>query len=266
MTDDRLHDDLILSEDQFREIIERATRMERNDDGVSVTILRQVADELGIEATALERALGDVVGLPDSKRPVRGWMGRTFTKVCRVIDQILPRKGRLLAGMFAGASLGWLSAHIAVGLQRIVGGFSATIGSSSFIDVPVAAALIALTLANSLSRRYAGGFGRYCAETLAIWGAFGAAWTITSGAPTSDLMTWVAIATGASMMWGWLIIPRNAPGQRIAPLQQLRSLVTSTGRRDTRIDGPVERSAWRAAMPWVTLELSLRHARGATSS
>lgn len=261
MTHNDLPDDLVLSEAQFREVIDRATRMERSDDGVSVTILRQVADELNIDPGALQQALGDVVGLPDKQRPMRGWAKRRFMQLCRASDQVLPGRARLAAGIVVGASLGWLSAHVAAGLQAIIGGVSASIGSSSFIDLPVAAALIVLTIANSLGHRYSGGFRRYCAETIGTWGAFAVAWMVTFGAATSDLMTWVALATSGALLLGWLIIPRQAPGQRFEARQRLRAISAPRTDPEPRADDAPKRRSVGIFNPLVLLELSLRQAR-----
>ena len=55
-----MSDDLVLSESQLRDIIERAARMSEQD-GVSIAELRRIAHELDIDPQAVDRALAQVL-------------------------------------------------------------------------------------------------------------------------------------------------------------------------------------------------------------
>ena len=64
MKRERLPDDMVLSEEEVREIVERAARELPASSGITVAELRQIAAELDIDPKALTRALDQVVGLP----------------------------------------------------------------------------------------------------------------------------------------------------------------------------------------------------------
>lgn len=210
-------EDLVLSEAQLRAVIERAARAEPRPEGTSIAVLRQIAAELDIDPAALERALNEVVGLPVQGKPVRSWINRRVTRLGHALDLVLPRRGRLVAGLLLGGSLGWLSAQVALGL-RLPGGMGSS-GSGAFVDVPITIALILLTLANSLSRRLDRRFARYLAETAALWGGLAVTWSITAGEATNDLVSLVLLVMAASAVWGWLVVRRRSDGGDRTPLR-----------------------------------------------
>jgi len=243
VNDHALPDDLVLSESQVRDVIERAVRAEARSDGTSIAMLRQIAQELEIDPVALERALHDVVGLPVKGKPIRSWISRRVTRLCHAVDLFLPRKGRLVAGLMLGGSLGWLSAHIAVGLRVVIGTITGTSGSAAFIDVPIAIVLILLTLANSLSRRLDGHFVRYLAETGVTAGAFASAWALTAGRFTIDLATGVALYTAAAAVWGWFVVRRSPGSGEAMSMQKLQ--VPSESQASGESTTPSKRAAWK---------------------
>src|SRR5688572_12196340 len=131
--------DLVLSDAELREVIERALRAEPARGGVTIAEVRQIAAELDIDPRALDVALDQVVGLPVAGKPIHSWLKRQMTRLGRLADSFLPRTGRLIGfGMF-GAIAGWLNAYL-----------------PTFSFNPhylIAAAMVGLTMANLLSRR-----------------------------------------------------------------------------------------------------------------
>jgi hypothetical protein len=199
--------DLVLTEEQFREVIERATRADLRDPGITVDMLRQVAAELQIDPNQLERAIAIVVAPPEAERvpipvPVSG------STLGRRLNDILPRRNRAaVLGVVAG-SLGWFSAHI---------GNVVNTGAMAFVDVPVGIALVALTLMNSVSRRADGRFDRFMIESIATWTAFTVLWSATHGTFTSDVITWLLTCVGAAAAWGWMFVRPKPPGTPGSP-------------------------------------------------
>lgn len=219
MSSQDLPDDFMLSDSQLREVVERASRGDQRPAGVSIAMLRQIAAELEISPVALERALDDVVGLPVHGRPLRNWFKRRATSVCRFLSQLLPREGRFTTSLAIGASLGWLSAAVAESLRMSVGGMTVAKGGGAFIDVPIAIAMILLTLVNSLARRHDGHLAKYLAETAALWGASMIAWGVTFGQVTSDLTLWTLGCLTFATIWGAVVIRRpSRPGRGSSPL------------------------------------------------
>jgi len=211
MSSQDLPDDFMLSDSQLREVVERASRADQKPAGISIAMLRQIAAELEIDPVALERALDDVVGLPVHGRPLRNWFTRRTTSICRFLSQLLPREGRFATSVVIGASLGWLSAAVAKSLLISVGGMTVAKGGAAFVDVPIAIAMILLTLVNSLARRHEGRLGKYLAETAAIWGASATAWGVTYGKLSSDLTLWTLGCLASATIWGIMIIRRSSP-------------------------------------------------------
>ena len=198
----------MLTESQFREVIERATRSELRDPGISLDILRQVAEELEIDPKELQQALHTVLAAPEPRRPV-DWTRRIDARIGHLLEDILPRTGRSVVGALIGGSLGWFSAYVAMIVDT---------GANAFIDVPVAVTMVLLTVANSLGRRLDGRFGRFVGETAAMGTAFGVAWALTHGDVTGDLATWVLSCIAAATAWGWLVVrnPRSNHPDRAA--------------------------------------------------
>lgn len=209
MSSNDLPDDLVLSDAQLREVVERASRVDQRPSGISIATLRQIAAELDIDPAALERALDEVVGLPVPGRPLQSWFKRQVTSVGRFLSQLLPREGRLTSSLAIGTALGWLSGYVAVSLQRTVNGFTYSIGGTAFLDVPIAVFMVILTLANSLARRHEGRLGKYLAETAGLWGAFATAWIVTWGGVSGDLIGWTLGSLTVATIWGIIVVRRR---------------------------------------------------------
>ncbi len=94
----QLPDEIVLSDAQVRDVIERATRVVPERNGITVADLRQIATELDIDPRALEAALDHVIGLPVPGRPIRSWFNRQMATLGRFADSFLPQSGRLIVG------------------------------------------------------------------------------------------------------------------------------------------------------------------------
>ena len=70
--------DLILSDTEVRDVIERSLRTEPTR-GITIAELRGIAAGLDIDRRALESALDQVVGLPIARKPIRSWIKRQTT-------------------------------------------------------------------------------------------------------------------------------------------------------------------------------------------
>lgn len=204
MRNERLPDDMVLSEAQMRDIIERATREMPLSTGITVAELRQIAAELDIDPKSLERAFDEVIGLPIADRPVRTWLKRQLTKLGRLVDPFLPKKGRLVAGALFGGIAGWLNAFL---MEFSING-----------HYPVAFAMIGITLANLLSRRLDRDFRHYFAETLATWGLYGLSWALTYDGITSNLVIWVLLWTSLAVIGGLRLMRAPLDGGDQPPL------------------------------------------------
>jgi hypothetical protein len=197
MSQDELPEDLVLTESQLREVIERAARISDRSEGISLIELREIARELDIEDDALFTALRAVLAGHDSPRSRRTPLGSLLIRLGQAVDWVLPRRHRWLAGAILGGTLGWYTEYASA-------------------DVPVAIALIVLTLANSLSRRLTGRRARFLAETIATWIAFAAVWSSTYGQVTDDLLRGVLVCLTGFGIWAWLVIrPRRNKGQAL---------------------------------------------------
>jgi hypothetical protein len=204
---ERMPDDMLLSEAQMRDIIERASRELPASTGITVAELRQIAAELDIDAKSLERAFDEVVGLPIADQPVRTWIRRKLTTLGRLVDPFLPKKGRFVAGALFGGLAGWLNAFL--------------MGFSLNGHYPIACAMIGITLANLLSRRLDRDRSRYVAETLAMWGLYGASWALTYGDVTGNLVQWVLLWTSLALLGGWRLLRAPSGGNDQPPLVPL---------------------------------------------
>lgn len=213
MPDEKLPGDLVLSEAQFRKVIELAVRVTPRSEGVSVAELRQIARDLDIDQDSLARALSVVLAQPQRSQSTRSWLSTQATRLGMGLGRVLPRRGRLIASGLVGGLLGWLSAYVGLGLREVINGMIIMRGSTSYLDVAIFIVLSLLTLANSLSRRVDGRRRRYLAETVMTWSTLALAWAITHGSATADLLTAVALSMAAFGLWGWLIIrPRGSDG------------------------------------------------------
>jgi hypothetical protein len=246
MSKDELPDDLVLNETQFRQVIELATRTTPRSDGVSVAELRQIAQELDIDPESLARALDFVLTRPERKRPIGSWLSRRTMRLGLALSGVLPRRGRLIAGGLVGGFLGWVSAHVATGLQEVVNGIMVMRGSGAFMDIPIAILLILLTIANSFAHRVDGRRGRFIAETVACWGTFAVAWCITHGAVTADLIRFVVACLSLFCLGGWFVVrPWEGRGGRRTAEAKGR-LTPNPAATDNADDGP-------AYLGWVRL-------------
>ena len=187
-----LSDEIVLTDAEARDVIERAVRVLPERDGITVADLREIAAELDIDPRALEAALDQVIGLPVPGHPVRSWLKRHAAKLGRVTDSILPQNGRLIGSAIFGGIAGWLNAFLMV--FSVNGHYS------------IATAMVGVTVANLLSRRLDRNYPRYLAETFATWGAYGALWSITYGHVTPNLIAWLVLWTSLATVMGFFLV------------------------------------------------------------
>lgn len=196
--------DLVLSDAEVRDVIERAVRVDTDRAGVTIAELRQIAAELDIDPHALEVALDQVVGTPIPGKPVRSWLKRQLTKLGRLADAFLPQTGRLIGFAIFGALAGWINAFMMT--------FSIN------VHYPTAAAMIGLTIANLLSRRLDRKLARYVAETLATWMLYAGAWSVTYGGVTDNLVVWFVFWTSQATMLGYILMRDSSSREDATPL------------------------------------------------
>ena len=222
MTDREIPKDLVLTESQFREVIERAARAEAREPGITVEALRQVAAEAEIDQLKLEAALRAVLdsATPASAAAVPPAARRSIGEM---IGEVLPRQGRAIVFAIIAAWLGWFSAHI---------GNTLNTGAMGFVDLPIGILMLVLTLANSVHRRVDGRVGRFIAESAATWAGFTIAWSITHGRVTDDLVTWLASGVGAAAVWGWLFVRRRGPNEPAVAAANSPPVDAPAGRED----------------------------------
>jgi hypothetical protein len=195
--------DLVLSDDEVRDVIARAVRAPR-DPGVTIAELQQIAAELDIDPKALELALDQVVGMPIPGKPIRSWLKRQLTKIGRVADAFLPQSGRLVGFAMFGVIAGWLNAFL---MTFSING-----------HYPIAAAMIGLTIANLLSRRLDRKLTRYITETLAAWISYAVAWSVTYGGVTDNLVVWVVFWTSQATMLAYLLMRDSSESDDGSPI------------------------------------------------
>ena len=233
-------DKWILTDQQVRRVIGLATHMPPSTEGISIAELRQIARELDIDDDAFERALNAVMSSESLPPPAPSWLSSRALQVGRVIDSILPQRARLLALGAVGGFSGWLDAYADSLLRGVINGETIMHGSTSYLVVRLSILLSLITLANSLSRRLKGNRNRYLAETVATWGSLAAAWSLTTGYVTTDLLQFVAISIVGFGLWGWLIIRPEAPADGLAvrahPAEPLSNKPTSQDQTGTRFD------------------------------
>jgi uncharacterized membrane protein YeaQ/YmgE (transglycosylase-associated protein family) len=237
-----LPDDLVLSDAQVRGVIERATRVVPERNGITVADLRQIAAELDIDPRALEAALDRVIGLPVPGRPLRSWLKRQIATLGRFTDSFLPRRGRVVGSAIFGGIAGWLNAFLMV--FSLNGHF------------PIAAGMIGLTIANLLSRRLDRNLPRYLAETFATWGAYAALWSITYGHVTQGLVGWIGLWTSLATVFGVLFLrdsSRHGGTPPFSPEAAQQSARETPGESN-------EMRRVRSSLQWLFLA-PVRHAR-----
>ena len=196
--------DLVLSDAEVRAVIDRAVRAQSKRGGVTIAELREIAAELDIDPHALELALDQVVGLPIPGKPIRSWVKRQMTKLGRLTDAFLPQTGRLVGCAIFGALAGWINAFLMT--------FSIN------AHYPTAAAMVGLTIANLLSRRLDQKLARFIAETFATWILYGAAWSVTYGGVTDNLIFWVVFWTCQASMLGYILMRDRAGTENHTPV------------------------------------------------
>ncbi len=202
---DQTPDEIVLSDAQVRDVIERATRVVPERTGITVADLRQIAAELDIDPSAFEAALDQTIGLPVPGSPIRSWIKRQAATVGRFVDSFLPQSGRLIGSAMFGGVAGWLNAFLMI--------FSLN------GHYPIAAGMIGLTIANLLSRRLDRNFSRYLAETFAQWVSYTVAWSVTYGEVTQNLVIWFALWTSLATVLGFLFVRDSShSGGNPAPL------------------------------------------------
>src|SRR5262245_13699546 len=122
MSPDELPESLILTEAQVRQAIGLAARAVPHSEGVSLAQLRQIAQELDIEQEALLQAVRDVLAGRGHLVSRRSWFSRVSSYLGTLVTPLLPQRGRALVGSLIGGSLGWLTAHVALGFREVING------------------------------------------------------------------------------------------------------------------------------------------------
>jgi hypothetical protein len=211
--------DLLLSDAELRDVIERALRAEPKRGGVTIAELKEIAAELEIDPSALDRALDQVIGLPVPGKPIRSWLKRQMTRLGRLADSFLPQTGRLIGfGMF-GAIAGWLNAFLPT--------------FSFNPHYPIAAAMVGLTIANLLSRRLDQKLARFISETIATWILYGAAWSLTYGGVNDRIVVWVIFWASQACMLGYILM-RDPSGPDVT--SRVSNALTEPSSRDSSSD------------------------------
>lgn len=210
MSTHELPDDLRLSEEQVRAIVERALREPPASTLITLAQLREIATELDIDQSALTTAAHEVLGGAQSDAVDIGVAESVLRKASR------GNLGRgVLLGIFATA-LGILTTYVEAGALDGVLGRTTLPGSGAFIDVPVGAFLIALTLVNAYSRLRAGKRTQFLLESATTWLGFAVGWTLGDGRLTADLATFVGLALAGSFLLAWNQIHKRAKRIRSA--------------------------------------------------
>ncbi len=181
-----------LTEEQVREVIERAARLPARSDLVSVSELRQIAMELDVDPDALEEALSEVLDVDHAPAPKRS----------------LARK---VQGALAGGVLGAGSALIGAALAYFFDNIIVTMTSSLFVDTAVTLALVWLTLSSLRHNRREGRLRDYLLEVGTLWATFVGAWTLVHGGPGSDVNALGSIAFALSVVVGLLALRGKTP-------------------------------------------------------
>jgi len=198
-----------LSEEQVRRIIERAAAMPDELDRISYADLREIAAELDIDEKRLQRAFTQEL------------IGHAGVKVGALtgIERITgTRNGR--AAVF-GSVLGIGSGLIGLTNRFVVDGITFSTGSNAYIDVPVAIALAAISLVFLAKNRKAGSLRRFLGEVGSLWGTFFGGWAAVSGGPTDDLARYVLSSLACSAIVGFLVLRRKGAkplNDRAAPI------------------------------------------------
>jgi hypothetical protein len=218
----QLHQDLVLSDAEVRDVIERALREESTGQGISIAELRSIAAELDIEPSALEAALDQVVGLPIPGQPIRSWLKRQMTRLGRLADSFLPRTGRVLGFAIFGGIAGWLNSFLTT--------FSIN------AHYPIAAAMIGLTAANLLGRRIDQKLHSFILETLATWLLYGVAWSVTYGGVNDRIVFWVVFWASQASMLGYILMRDRSGGTSDAAAATALDVSSPSATNDTDLE------------------------------
>jgi hypothetical protein len=198
MNRNELPDDLKLSEEQVRAIVERAAREPAASSLITLAQLREIATELDIDPAALDTATREV--LRGAAPPDQVEIGAAESILRKASRANLGRAALLATFTIA---LGVFTTYVEAGGLDAVLNRTTMPGSGSFIDVPVAAFLIALSLANAYSRLRVGKRLHFLLESAATWMGFAAGWTLGHGGVTADLATFVAVVLTGSLLLTW---------------------------------------------------------------
>lgn len=251
--DRHLPDDLRLTEDQVRDIIERAARMPRRAD-ITLDELRQIASELDLGSEALDQAIREVLSDSERKRTAHRWLGDKWNGLGRALGRLLPERHRVAAAGLLGGFLGWISAFAASWAPLVIGSIYIRPGGMALIDIPIAVAMIGMTLINSVNRRVDGRFARYVLETTAMWLTFCTVWSVLHGSITSDAARFTLVCVTALTAWGWFFVRRNDdhdPGELSAPA----ALPLPGADEVPPVDRPDGPEAWRGIVSPTLLQL-----------
>ena len=185
-------DELQLTEDQVREVIERAARLPARGDLVSVSELRQIAAELDVDADALEQALSEVLDAHHAPAPKRSL-------------------ARPLRGALAGGILGAGSGLIGAALEYFFDDIIITMTSSLLVDTSVILALVWLALSSLRHNRREGRLRDYLLEVGTLWATFVGAWSLVHGGLGSDVNAFGMIGIVLSVVVGLFVLRGKTP-------------------------------------------------------
>ena len=173
----------VISEDEARQILVRATALEGQRRAVSLEELRSVALEAGIEPTAIEAAIDDVVGagreIPAATPSTSGW------------NRFVRRAAVGIVGL-AGGTVTWLLAG-----GDPYGGDALGLGI---------AALIAGSAKLLMRARESRDQEQFQTDLFLLWSGFTAGWSITRGESWTDMTLVAAMLWAACAIAGGLIV------------------------------------------------------------
>jgi hypothetical protein len=193
MSKDERLDEIELTDDQIREVIERATRISTDLDRISFKELRAIANELGIDSVSLERALSEVMVADVPRSRPEGAESKTG---------FWTRGPRALLSGSAGWVVGLIHAQLGWVATTAVGGATVELGSSGRVDGMVTMALAAASLTSLISNRKGARLNRYLVEVSTIWSGYYVAWVILRGTPSAPINLFASAGLAISMAVG----------------------------------------------------------------
>ena len=238
MEKDSTPDEVRLTEEQVREVIERAARLPARRDMVSVSELRQIAAELDVDPDALDQALAGVLAAENVPATKGG----------------LARK---LRGGLAGGILGAGSALIGAALNYFFNDIIVTMTSSLFVDTSVTLALVWLTLSALRHNRRDGRFRDYLLEVGTLWATFVGTWSLVHGGMGSDVNALGTIGITLSVVVGLVALRPKLPpriGALPAPVDQDDLVAEDSSRAidppGSTLDSKIDLKRLRLAFGW----------------